>query len=120
MKYASFELCLNTIAILILDRDVVNQETMKVIEQNDDSWDPKSKTGAELSQDDEFLAVVVSAPVEKYVRIVVIKEIKGSQYMLQLERWMRDDLAAADKYKDEESLEKVIELLRSRFLVRYL
>ncbi|RZC63001.1 hypothetical protein C5167_024780 [Papaver somniferum] len=81
----------------------------------------KGKTGAELSQDDEFFAAVVSASVEKYVRVVVIKEIKGSQYMLQLESWVRDELAAADKYEDEEeeSLDKVIEFFQSKYLKQH-
>ncbi|KAI3902848.1 hypothetical protein MKX01_011748 [Papaver californicum] len=81
----------------------------------------KGKTEAELSKDDEFFAAIVSAPVEKYVRVVVIKEIKGSQYMLQLESWVRDELAAADKYEDEEeeSLEKVIEFFQSKYLKQH-
>lgn len=43
-----------------------------------------------------------AAPVEKLLRVVVIKEIKGSQYGVQPESAVRDRLAADDKYEDEE------------------
>ncbi|KAF4349766.1 hypothetical protein G4B88_029514 [Cannabis sativa] len=57
-----------------LDPDVV-----KHVQQ----W--KGKKGNELAEDDDFFDALISAPVEKYLRIVVIKEIKGSQYGVQLE-----------------------------------
>ncbi len=45
---------------------------------------------------------IYAAPVEKFLRVVVIKEIKGSQYGVQLESSVRDRLAADDKYEEEE------------------
>jgi chalcone isomerase len=61
--------------------------------------------------------MMYTAPVEKFLRIVVIKEIKGSQYGVQLESAVRDRLAADDKYEDEEeaALEKVVEFLQSKY-----
>lgn len=58
-----------------------------------------------------------AAPVEKLLRIVVIKEIKGSQYGAQLESAVRDRLAEEDKYEDEEeeALEKILEFLQSKY-----
>ncbi|TXG49971.1 hypothetical protein EZV62_025846 [Acer yangbiense] len=57
------------------------------------------------------------APVEKFLRVVVIKEIKGSQYGVQLENSVRDRLAAEDKYEEEEeeALEKVVEFFQSKY-----
>lgn len=48
----------------------------------------------------------------------MIKEIKGSQYGVQLESAVRDRLAADDKYEEEEeaALEKVIEFFQSKYL----
>ena len=58
-----------------------------------------------------------AAPVEKFLRVVVIKEIKGSQYGVQLESAVRDRLAAVDKYEEEEeeTLEKVVEFFQSKY-----
>ncbi|XAR71863.1 Chalcone isomerase [Bertholletia excelsa] len=77
----------------------------------------KGKSGKELAEDDEFFEAVISAPVEKFLRVVVIKEIKGSQYGVQLESAVRDRLAADDKYEDEEeaALEKVAEFFQSKY-----
>ncbi|KAK9283402.1 hypothetical protein L1049_011644 [Liquidambar formosana] len=77
----------------------------------------KGKTGAQLAEDDDFFEALVSAPVEKLLRIVVIKEIKGSQYGVQLESAVRDRLAADDKYEEEEeeALEKVVEFFQSKY-----
>ncbi|CAL9134136.1 unnamed protein product [Musa acuminata var. zebrina] len=79
--------------------------------------DWKGKKGSELAEDDVFFDAVVSAPVEKYFRIVVIKEIKGSQYGVQLESAVRDRLAAIDKYEEEEeeALEKVTEFFQKKY-----
>ncbi|XWS08368.1 hypothetical protein CRYUN_Cryun41cG0073700 [Craigia yunnanensis] len=57
------------------------------------------------------------APVEKFLRVVVIKEIKGSQYGVQLESAVRDRLAAVDKYEEEEeeALEKIVEFFQSKY-----
>ncbi|KAF8397115.1 hypothetical protein HHK36_016022 [Tetracentron sinense] len=77
----------------------------------------KGKTGKELAEDDDFFEAVISAPVEKFLRVVVIKEIKGSQYGVQLESAVRDRLAADDKYEEEEeeTLEKVVEFFQSKY-----
>ncbi|GMY08379.1 probable chalcone--flavonone isomerase 3 [Fagus crenata] len=77
----------------------------------------KGKPGNVLAEDDDFFEALISAPVEKFLRIVVIKEIKGSQYGVQLESAVRDRLAADDKYEDEEeaALEKVVEFLQSKY-----
>lgn len=58
-----------------------------------------------------------SGPGEKFLRVVVIKEIKGSQYGVQLESAVRDRLAADDKYEEEEeeALEKVVEFFQSKY-----
>lgn len=79
--------------------------------------DWKGKKGSDLVEDDLFFDALVSAPVEKYFRVVVIKEIKGSQYGVQLESAVRDRLAAADKYEEEEeeALEKVTEFFQTKY-----
>lgn len=62
-----------------------------------------------------------AAPVEKLMRIVVIKEIKGSQYGVQIETAVRDRLAAEDKYEEEEeeALEKIVEFLQSKYFKKH-
>ncbi|XP_026661116.2 probable chalcone--flavonone isomerase 3 [Phoenix dactylifera] len=47
----------------------------------------------------------------------LIKEIKGSQYGVQLESAVRDRLAAIDKYEEEEeeALEKVSEFFQTKY-----
>jgi hypothetical protein len=79
------------------------------------SW--KGKTAGELLGDEAFFQALVSAPVEKLFRVVVIKEIKGSQYGVQLESSVRDRLVAADRYDDaeEEALEKVAGFFQSKY-----
>ena len=57
------------------------------------------------------------APVEKLVRLVVIKEINGSQYRARLESSVRDRLAAKDKYEEEE--EKALEKVVAFFQLQY-
>ncbi|KAF6143076.1 hypothetical protein GIB67_041144 [Kingdonia uniflora] len=77
----------------------------------------KGKPATELVEDDSFFDVLISAPVEKFLRIVVIKEIKGSQYGVQLESAVRNRLAAEDKYEEEEeeALEKIVEFFQSKY-----
>ncbi|KAI4302456.1 hypothetical protein MLD38_038198 [Melastoma candidum] len=77
----------------------------------------QGKPGTALAGDDDFFEALISAPVEKFLRIVVIKEIKGSQYGVQLESAVRDRLAAEDKYEEEEEveLEKVVEFFQSKY-----
>lgn len=78
----------------------------------------KGKPGSTLVEDDDFFDALVSAPVEKFLRVVVIKEIKGSQYGVQLESAVRDRLAEVDKYEEEEesALEKIVEFFQSKYL----
>lgn len=59
--------------------------------------------------------------MEKAIRIVVIKEIKGAQYGLQVETAVRDRLAADDKYEEEEEegLEKVVEFFQSKYFKKH-
>nr|ATZ81762.2 chalcone isomerase [Iris domestica] len=77
----------------------------------------KGKKGSDLAEDDDFFEAIASAPVEKLIRVVIIKEIKGAQYGVQLESGVRDRLAAADKYEEEEeeALEKVTEFFQSKY-----
>ncbi|XVF81961.1 hypothetical protein PTKIN_Ptkin16aG0004500 [Pterospermum kingtungense] len=77
----------------------------------------KGKPGNVLAEDDDFFEALINAPVEKFLRIVVIKEIKGSQYGVQLESAVRDRLAADDKYEEEEeeALEKIVEFFQSKY-----
>ncbi|KAI3778061.1 hypothetical protein L2E82_07057 [Cichorium intybus] len=77
----------------------------------------KGKSGTELAEDDEFFDCVISAPVDKFLRIVVIKEIKGSQYGVQLESAVRDRLAADDKYEEEEeeALTEIVEFFQLHY-----
>jgi len=58
-----------------------------------------------------------SAEMEKVIRVVVIKEIKGAQYGVQLENTVRDRLAEEDKYEEEEEteLEKVVGFFQSKY-----
>nr|BAO32071.1 chalcone isomerase Type4 [Antirrhinum majus] len=77
----------------------------------------KGKPATELAEDDDLFDAIISAPVDKIVRVVVIKEIKGSQYGVQLESAVRDRLADEDKYEDEEeeALEQIIDFLQSKY-----
>ncbi|KAL0359108.1 UNVERIFIED_CONTAM: putative chalcone--flavonone isomerase 3 [Sesamum angustifolium] len=58
----------------------------------------KGKSAAELAEDDHLFQAIISAPVDKLVR-VVIKEIKGSQFGVQIESAVRDRLAEVDCMK---------------------
>ncbi|KAL1197051.1 putative chalcone--flavanone isomerase 3 [Cardamine amara subsp. amara] len=80
-----------------------------------ENW--KGKTGKDLASDDDFFDALASAEMEKVIRVVVIKEIKGSQYGVQLENTVRDRLAAEDKYEEEEEteLEKVVGFFQSKY-----
>ncbi|CAK8567773.1 unnamed protein product [Lathyrus sativus] len=81
----------------------------------------KGKSAKELEDNDDFFDTLISAPVEKVIRLVVIKEIKGAQYGVQIETAVRDRLAADDKYEDEEeeALEKTIEFFQSKYFKKY-
>lgn len=62
--------------------------------------------------------ILGAARADKLLRIVVIKEIKGAQYGVQVESAVRDRLAEADKYEDEEeaALDQVVEFFQSKYL----
>jgi len=77
----------------------------------------KGKSADDLLGDDAFFQALVAAPVEKLFRVVVIKEIKGSQYGVQLESSVRDRLVAADKYDDseEEALENITDFFQAKY-----
>lgn len=55
--------------------------------------------------------------MEKLFRVVVIKEIKGAQYGVQLESAVRERLVAVDKYEEEEeeALEKVTDFFQTKY-----
>lgn len=78
----------------------------------------KGKSVKELLDNDDFFEALSTAPVESVVKVVVIKEIKASQYGTQLEGAVRDRLAAIDKYEEEEeiALEKVAEFFPTKYL----
>ncbi|KAI3470962.1 hypothetical protein Pfo_027625 [Paulownia fortunei] len=77
----------------------------------------KGKAATDLAEDDDFFEAIISAPVDKLVRVVVIKEIKGSQFGVQMESAVRDRLAAVDKYEEEEeeALEQVVDFFQSKY-----
>ena len=56
------------------------------------------------------------APVEKLFRLVIIKEVKGGQVVTPLQSSVRDKLAYADKYEDEEeeSLYKLVDYFQKK------
>ncbi|KAE9608767.1 putative chalcone isomerase [Lupinus albus] len=68
-----------------------------------------------------LMLLFLVTPVEKVVRLVVIKEIKASQYGVQIESAVRDRLAADDKYEEEEeeALEKIVEFLQSKYFKKH-
>ncbi|XP_078181141.1 chalcone-flavanone isomerase family protein [Carex rostrata] len=91
---------------IYLEKDVISHLS---------SW--KGKSATELADDDTFFEALVSAPVEKFFRVVVIKEIKGAQYGVQLESAVRERLVAVDKYEEEEeeALEKVTDFFQTKY-----
>lgn len=80
----------------------------------------KGKSGKELAEDDDFFHALATAPVEIVIRVAVIKEIKAAQYGAILEGAVRDRLAAADKYEEEEetALEKVAEFFPTKYYMK--
>ncbi|XP_065869864.1 chalcone isomerase-like protein 2 [Euphorbia lathyris] len=77
----------------------------------------KGTRGNQLVEDDEFFEALIAGPEEKLVRVVIIKEIKGSQYGVQLESSVRERLAEVDKYEEdeEEELEKLVQFFQSKY-----
>nr|5WKR_A Chain A, Engineered Chalcone Isomerase ancCC [unidentified]5WKR_B Chain B, Engineered Chalcone Isomerase ancCC [unidentified] len=88
----------------------------EVIASHLQKW--KGKSASELVEDDGFFKDLVQAPVEKLVKITIIKGIKGSQYGGALEESIRDRLAALDKYSEaeEEALEEFREFFQTKSL----
>nr|5WL8_A Chain A, Engineered Chalcone Isomerase epR4 [synthetic construct]5WL8_B Chain B, Engineered Chalcone Isomerase epR4 [synthetic construct]5WL8_C Chain C, Engineered Chalcone Isomerase epR4 [synthetic construct]5WL8_D Chain D, Engineered Chalcone Isomerase epR4 [synthetic construct] len=88
----------------------------EVIASHLQKW--KGKSASELVEDDGFFKDLVQAPVEKLVKITIIKGFKGSQYGGALEESIRDRLAALDKYSEaeEESLEELREFFQTKSL----
>eukprot|EP00252_Welwitschia_mirabilis_P001456 TRINITY_DN1131_c0_g1_i1.p1 TRINITY_DN1131_c0_g1~~TRINITY_DN1131_c0_g1_i1.p1 ORF type:complete len:216 (-),score=38.64 TRINITY_DN1131_c0_g1_i1:255-902(-) len=78
----------------------------------------KVKASSQIMADDSFFETLIHVPVGKLIRVVVIKEIKGAQYALQLETAIRDRLAAAEKYEEEEEevLQKVVDFFVGKYL----
>lgn len=54
--------------------------------------------------------------MEKLVKVVIIKEVKGSQFVTPLQSSVRDRLAYADKYEDEEeeALDNLVEFFQKK------
>nr|5WL4_A Chain A, Engineered Chalcone Isomerase ancR3 [unidentified]5WL4_B Chain B, Engineered Chalcone Isomerase ancR3 [unidentified]5WL4_C Chain C, Engineered Chalcone Isomerase ancR3 [unidentified]5WL4_D Chain D, Engineered Chalcone Isomerase ancR3 [unidentified] len=88
----------------------------EVIASHLQKW--KGKSASELVEDDGFFKDLVQAPVEKLVKITMIKGLKGSQYGGAVEENIRDRLAALDKYSEaeEEALEEFREFFKTKSL----
>lgn len=69
-----------------------------------------------LAEDSGFFASFCIAPVEKLFKLVIIKEVKGSQFVTPLQSSVRDKLAYADKYEEEEeeALDKLVEYFQKK------
>jgi hypothetical protein len=75
----------------------------------------KGKEASELIEDDSgFHKELIQTPVEKLVRISIIKGIKGLPYGSALQSSLRDRLVNDDKFEDEEeeALEKLVEFFQ--------
>ncbi|KAJ7529129.1 hypothetical protein O6H91_15G035000 [Diphasiastrum complanatum] len=64
----------------------------------------KGKPTNKLQEDEIFWKHLVEAPIEKFVKVVFIKGIKGRQYGSLVESSIRDRLAYDDKYEEEEEI----------------
>lgn len=77
----------------------------------------KGKPQSELlDEDSEFFSAFCKAPVEKFLKVVIIKEVKGTQYVTLLQSTVRDRLAYADKYEEEEEevLDNLVEYFQKK------
>ncbi|KMZ71994.1 Chalcone isomerase [Zostera marina] len=65
-----------------------------------------------------FFMRLSSRPLEKVLKVVVIKEIKGSQYGVQLQNSVRDRLVEVDRYEEEEEeeLDKLTDFFQSKYM----
>nr|5WL6_A Chain A, Engineered Chalcone Isomerase AncR7 [unidentified]5WL6_B Chain B, Engineered Chalcone Isomerase AncR7 [unidentified] len=86
----------------------------EVIASHLQKW--KGKSASELVEDDGFFKDLVQAPVEKLVKITMIKPLTGSQYGGAVEENIRDRLKALDKYSEaeEEALEEFREFFKTK------
>lgn len=79
----------------------------------------KGKEVSELVEDDSgFHKELIQTPVEKLVRISIIKGIKGLPYGSALQSSLRDRLVNDDKFEEEEeeALEKLVEFFQTHNL----
>nr|QDF63002.1 chalcone isomerase [Lindsaea orbiculata] len=78
-------------------------------------WKGKTEDEA-LAEDSGFFESFCQAPVEKLFKLVIIKEIKGSQFVTPVQSSVRDRLAYADKYEDEEeeALDNLVEFFQKK------
>ncbi|KAH7428770.1 hypothetical protein KP509_09G016600 [Ceratopteris richardii] len=77
----------------------------------------KSKKEEELLDEESgFFEGFCKTPVEKLAKIVIIKEVKGSQFVTPLQSTVRDRLAYADLYEDEEeeALDSLVEFFQKK------
>jgi hypothetical protein len=79
----------------------------------------KGKAATELTEDDSgFHKELIQSPVEKLVRVSVIKGVKGLPYGSALQSSLRDRLVNEDKFEEEEeeALEKMVEFFQGHNL----
>ncbi|KAI5063771.1 hypothetical protein GOP47_0022318 [Adiantum capillus-veneris] len=78
-------------------------------------WKGKSE-GELTAEDSAFFPSFCKAPVEKLARLVIIKEVKGSQFVTPLQSSVRDRLAYADLYEEEEeeALDSLVEFFQKK------
>ncbi|KAJ6422338.1 hypothetical protein OIU84_027320 [Salix udensis] len=71
----------------------------------------KGKPANELAENDDFFEALIAGSWS-------LRRSKGSQYGVQLESVVRDRLAEADKYEEEEeeALEKIVEFFQSKYM----
>jgi len=75
----------------------------------------KGKPATELVEDDSgFHKELIQTPVEKLVRISIIKGVKGTPYGGSLQSSLRDRLVNDDKYEEaeEEALDKLVDFFQ--------
>ncbi|KMZ71996.1 Chalcone isomerase [Zostera marina] len=78
-----------------------------------DQW--RGKTKKELSGYELFYEAIVACSLEKALKVVVIKEIEGSQYGVQLQNSVRGRLVEVDWYEEEE-LDKLTDFFQSKYM----
>eukprot|EP00250_Pteridium_aquilinum_P004158 c14388_g1_i1 orf=248-895(+) len=85
------------------------------IAQHLKEWKGKSESEV-VAEDSGFFDSFCKAPVEKLLKLVIIKEVKGSQFATPLQSSVRDRLAYADLYEEEEeeALDKLVEFFQKK------